>query len=242
MNLEKMGKFISKLRGELNITQAQLGEKLGVDNKIISKWKNGINAPDIQQFIELSNIFNVRVEEIVDGEYKDKFRYEKIAEDHSLTGVSAPVGKSRQTKYLLSIIIVLLIIFIVLAIYNGRGENFIVNDFNNDPATPINVNGYVKCNRNTCQYVIKNITYELNDEITKTESIKQFEIKLVVNSDVISTYSHKLDKERPLNEALNNVSFSLEEYKKIDNNSIIEIQINYINANDDLQIYKQRLK
>lgn len=35
------GKFISQKRKELNLTQEQLAEKLGVSNKTVSKWETG---------------------------------------------------------------------------------------------------------------------------------------------------------------------------------------------------------
>lgn len=68
-----MGRFIAKLRNDKGLTQVQLGELLGVENKTISKWEKGINTPDIMMLIALSNIFNVRVEEIVDGDSMFKF-------------------------------------------------------------------------------------------------------------------------------------------------------------------------
>ena len=37
MNQEKIGKFIANLRKEQGITQEQLGQKLGVTNKTISR-------------------------------------------------------------------------------------------------------------------------------------------------------------------------------------------------------------
>ena len=43
MNQEKIGKFIAKCRKDKNITQEQLAEKLGVSNKSVSRWENGIS-------------------------------------------------------------------------------------------------------------------------------------------------------------------------------------------------------
>ena len=37
MDMEKMGSFLAELRKEHNFTQAELGEKLGVSNKTISR-------------------------------------------------------------------------------------------------------------------------------------------------------------------------------------------------------------
>ena len=41
MDQEKIGKFISELRKEKNLTQEQLAEKMGVTDKSISRWENG---------------------------------------------------------------------------------------------------------------------------------------------------------------------------------------------------------
>lgn len=43
MDQIKTGKFIAALRKEKGLTQAQLGETLGVSNKTISKWENGVS-------------------------------------------------------------------------------------------------------------------------------------------------------------------------------------------------------
>lgn len=68
MDQIKMGKFIAVLRCESNLTQAQLGEELGVTNKTISRWENGHYAPDIEMLQLLSKKFNVTINEIISGE------------------------------------------------------------------------------------------------------------------------------------------------------------------------------
>ena len=47
MNPEKIGSLIFQLRKEKNLTQKQLGEKLGLSDKTISKWERGLGCPDI---------------------------------------------------------------------------------------------------------------------------------------------------------------------------------------------------
>ena len=41
MDLIKIGKFIAELRKENGLTQEQLGDKIGVTNKTISRWETG---------------------------------------------------------------------------------------------------------------------------------------------------------------------------------------------------------
>lgn len=43
MDQLKIGKFIAKLRREAGLTQEGLGEKLGVTNKTVSRWENGVS-------------------------------------------------------------------------------------------------------------------------------------------------------------------------------------------------------
>lgn len=41
MDQIKVGNFIATMRKEQGLTQEQLGEKLGVTNKTVSRWETG---------------------------------------------------------------------------------------------------------------------------------------------------------------------------------------------------------
>ena len=41
MNPIKIGQFIASLRKELKLTQLELGQKIGVTDRAVSKWENG---------------------------------------------------------------------------------------------------------------------------------------------------------------------------------------------------------
>ncbi len=43
MDQERVGKFIGAQRKLLGLTQEQLGEKLGVTNKTVSRWETGVS-------------------------------------------------------------------------------------------------------------------------------------------------------------------------------------------------------
>ena len=47
MEQKKIGKIISTIRKEKELTQQQLGDILGVSSKTISKWETGNGLPDI---------------------------------------------------------------------------------------------------------------------------------------------------------------------------------------------------
>ena len=75
-----MGLFISKLRKENKLTQKELADMLGIMDTSVSKWERGINAPDISYLTELSKIFHVTVQEILNGERN--FKKKVIDEEH----------------------------------------------------------------------------------------------------------------------------------------------------------------
>ena len=74
MKQERMGLFISELRKENKMTQQELADKLGIIATSVSKWERGINAPDISYLTELSKIFSVTVNELLNGERNYKKR------------------------------------------------------------------------------------------------------------------------------------------------------------------------
>jgi transcriptional regulator with XRE-family HTH domain len=68
MDQIKTGRFIAFLRKEANLTQEELGIKLGVSNKTVSRWENGNYMPDIETLRLLGKEFSVSMEELLDGE------------------------------------------------------------------------------------------------------------------------------------------------------------------------------
>ena len=68
MDQIKTGKLIAALRKEANLTQEELGLKLGVSNKTVSRWENGNYMPDIETLRFLGKEFSVSMEELLDGE------------------------------------------------------------------------------------------------------------------------------------------------------------------------------
>ena len=68
MDQLKIGKFIAECRKEVNLTQMQLSEKLGITDKAISKWERGISMPDTSIMLELCDILGISVNELLSGE------------------------------------------------------------------------------------------------------------------------------------------------------------------------------
>ncbi len=80
MNQKRIGLFLKELRKEKGLTQEQLSEILGVTNRSISRWENGVNMPDFDLVIEIANYFDVSMEELLNGERKKEIMDKKSEE------------------------------------------------------------------------------------------------------------------------------------------------------------------
>ncbi len=71
MKQENIGKFIVALRKEKKLTQEQLAERLGINNRSVSRWENGNSMPDYAVLPMLANELGVSVAELVEGKKKE---------------------------------------------------------------------------------------------------------------------------------------------------------------------------
>lgn len=55
MDTRKIGRFITELRKEQQMTQLQLAEQIHVTDKAISKWERGAGLPDISMLEPLAD-------------------------------------------------------------------------------------------------------------------------------------------------------------------------------------------
>ncbi|EDS71544.1 helix-turn-helix domain-containing protein [Anaerofustis stercorihominis] len=55
----EMGRLISSLRKEKNMTQQELADKLNITDKAVSKWERGLSYPDISLIPKLADILDI---------------------------------------------------------------------------------------------------------------------------------------------------------------------------------------
>ncbi len=70
-----IGKNIYELRKSKGMTQTELAEKLNVSEQAVSKWENGICAPDVSLFPQLAELFSVSIDRIF-GFYRHSYEDE----------------------------------------------------------------------------------------------------------------------------------------------------------------------
>ncbi|MBQ8310442.1 MAG: helix-turn-helix transcriptional regulator [Clostridia bacterium] len=58
------GNYICELREKKGLSQGQLGEKLGVSNKAVSKWENGGAYPSTELMLPLARELGISIEEL----------------------------------------------------------------------------------------------------------------------------------------------------------------------------------
>lgn len=115
MNQEKTGAFIAKRRKELNLTQKELAEKLGITDRAVSKWENGRCMPDLSLLQPLSRILKVGVNDLLSGEIISEKEYRKKSETNIIGLVDLNILKSFRYGYFwFYILAVLLLIYCLI--------------------------------------------------------------------------------------------------------------------------------
>ena len=169
MNPSKIGKFISELRKERNMTQQDLGDLLGINGKSVSKWERGINCPDISILKEIAGIFDISVEELLDGERKQK---EIIFKDD---------GKYFK-RFLILTIFAILILAIVLVIKTHYQYN--VYHIQSETSV-IDIDGYIIFNPRDEIFLINTLNYK--NEANK----KANQLKLILKNNEKELFSYQ---------------------------------------------------
>ena len=60
-----IGSKIIQLRKELNLSQSQLAQKIGVSRTIVGNYERNSNSPSIEILLKMAKVFNVSVDFII---------------------------------------------------------------------------------------------------------------------------------------------------------------------------------
>lgn len=72
MDLQKCGQLIAEQRKQLQLTQKQLGDLVGVSDKAVSKWERGLSFPDVGLCEKLSTVLQLSLAELLSGEREEQ--------------------------------------------------------------------------------------------------------------------------------------------------------------------------
>ncbi len=169
MDINKVGKFIASLRKAKGLTQQELGDKLFVTNKAVSKWERGLSFPDITILQKLANILEVDVVEILCGERGDNAKVNVQEEiDKAVKKIKENQVKKKQElikKIKKATIIVIVGIAIIITCFLIRYKFY-------HPAVIKEGNNHYEIGFMGLSKLEKNGFEELISLISKTEEVK----------------------------------------------------------------------
>lgn len=140
MDQIKIGKFIASQRKKYNLTQKELAYRLGVTDRSISKWENGICMPDLSLFEPLCKELNISYNELLSGEKIEEI--DSVQEDNLESIIQYSNEKLKKLKsffYLVGFIFIS--VLLCLLIHYSRMDYVkpvtnIQGTYNNDVSSP----------------------------------------------------------------------------------------------------------
>jgi len=56
---------LKECREESGLSQNDIAERLSISRQAVSKWERGVNEPDIETIVRLSDIYNVTIDQLL---------------------------------------------------------------------------------------------------------------------------------------------------------------------------------
>lgn len=100
MDQKQTGRFIAERRRELDLTQKELAEKLGITDRAVSKWENGRCMPDLSLLRPLSAILKVGINDLLSGEIISEREYRRKSEENLISMADLNLLKSFRFGFL----------------------------------------------------------------------------------------------------------------------------------------------
>lgn len=126
MDQKKIGDFLKSLRQEKGLTQTQLADILYVSNRSISRWEQGNGLPDIDLLLKLAHFYDVKLEEILDGQRNNM--------DNKMDSIVLKVAElendeKKKMNRIIQVITLISLIFLLISylLSDSLGQNDIID-------------------------------------------------------------------------------------------------------------------
>lgn len=239
MDQEKIGKLIATLRKKHNMTQSELGAKVGVGDRAVSKWERGLTCPDISIINDLSKILGITTDELLAGELKDKKMMEEI---------SSYNNKFNKRLLLIPLGIILILVGLILYINYNKSDVYTLQSASDE----YDVVGKVIFKNNKMSLIINRINYR--DKEFSYKMIKNYEYD-VRSSDNLLYRIGRIDEhylllnDISIEELGNKINISIDIEKEFNKKQIIKNGLtfiityfdeneHYITSNIEMILYK----
>jgi transcriptional regulator with XRE-family HTH domain len=150
-----LGNKILELRKKKGYSQEELAEKLSITRQTISKWELDETSPDIKQAKELSKIFNISLDDLLENDVKNILT-EKISNTERLAGLIINILKFIGIFILVVFLLVIISIFLFMAVRTEMSKK-------NSKVMTIET---IICNLDNQSYTL-GIKYNENNEIVE---------------------------------------------------------------------------
>lgn len=252
MDLGKIGQFIAVLRKEQHLTQAQLGEKLGVSDKTVSKWEKGICAPNISILNDLSATLKITTTELLNGKKIENISKQEIS-NATTEGIEyykhETINKFRKRILLLLLGVIILIAMITIGIYfkNNYNNCSIYKLESNDPNYEIK--GLLVFTPNKDILIIESVENVKDIEFSNKKlyayeyALQINEIKIIREGNLSLYQNEKHDKLISFDEILKKINIYKIESTQNNNNNLkdqfaqqkLQLKIDYLNEHKELE-------
>ncbi len=219
MNQEKFGKLIKDIRIKNNLTQKDLAQKYNVTYQAVSKWENGKNMPDISLIKKISEDFNISLDELIEGQYKTK---------------------NKRLKYLVGLFLIL-VLCVGLWLFIRSKSDFAFKTLSTS-CDNFNISGNIAYNDKKSSIYITNIQYCGGNDTTEYKNIECVLYENDGNNQkVISSYKYNKNKLVKLEDFLQKITLSVDDYQKSCKDykdNTLYLMINAIDKEERLTTYK----
>ena len=220
MDQEKIGKFIKELRIDNSLTQDELAKKLGVTYQAVSKWENGKSIPDIAILKTISELFNVNIDELLEGSVKNKKKLNKK--------IFIPITV---------LVICVVGIFVFFVVHKETYEFKVLETDSND----FDVSGVLAFSSDKSSIYISSIDYNNSDDTEyKSLSCNLYDVNGDAKTKISSCESDNSDVDT-LSGLLNSIDFTVDDYAsscKIFKNNQLVLEINATSLDDKTITYE----
>ena len=221
MNPEEIGKIIKDIRQKHNMSQKDFADKFGVTYQAVSKWETGKNIPDIAILKEISEEYEISLDDVL---------LNKKVNNHNKKIISI------ITISLLTILILLMSLVIKNNDFEFKTITTNCSDFT--------VTGSMAYNKDKSSIYISHITYCRKEDVTKYKEINCTLYEVNETSKIIIDKCQK-ENNITLEDFLKNVKFNIDNYdavcKKYSENSLY-LEIDALTKNESIITYKVPLK
>ena len=191
MDQGKIGNFIAELRKQKKMTQAELGDIVGVTGKAVSRWERGLNLPDRAIMNKVSEVLGVSATELLNGEKLEdlsKDNLDEITKNSVEYYKKKLIAKFKKIAIIFASGVVLLLLVLFMVFYFNNVGSCNVYSIGSESAE-LDAKGLITQTNDKTTIVISHFRY-LGTNIKDVYSI---DYDLVLNGKIIASGGYNLD-------------------------------------------------